>query len=831
MKKFLSIFTLLLSVSVALHAVPAKPVKKAVKLADGSTVELTLRGDEHFSFYTDDEGNPFVMNGNGIAQPVAKQLVTERWTSLKNERLAYTHRAATAINGKRRIAKAGTPSTVTTGKQRGLVILVEFPDVPFVTENPKAVFNRFFNEEGYSEYGNTGSVKDFFLKQSYGQLEIDFDVVGPYTVSQEMAYYGKPNGDANDTHPALMVAEAADAASKEVNFANYDWDGDRTVDQVFVVYAGYNQAQGADANTIWPHEWSLAGEGATRNYNGRTINTYGCSSELMGSGRNGSKVIDGVGTACHEFSHCLGLPDMYDTNGKNFGMSVWDVMDQGSYNDNSHTPAGYTSYERMFARWLTPTEITTETRITDMKPLATTPEAYILYNDKNKNEFYMLENRQAIDFDKGLYGHGLLILHVDYNEESWSKNTLNNSANHQRMTIIPADNRLTMDARGLAGDPWPGVSGNKALTNITTPAATLFNPNTDGSLFLNKPIENISENTTTHTISMTVCRPPLGVPVPDDGKEVAGQAAFTVTWLAVDRAVGYELELTEVGSSATDPSEALLREYHFEECYTKSVGFSDISSKLENYGLNGWSGSKLYTSPNKLRFGTSSANGTLVSPFFMVPQSSETTIVMGADVVKGDVSGTLHVHTANQGDSYSAIVDIPCDFHFSGNGKYVFHFSTRKELFRLSIEPTAQMYLNYLAFYDGNWSPEQLGIDNNDALQSVAPRKAPSSQTFTTATNSYTFENLNSTSRYYYRVRSLGEDNAYSEWSDEKLFAFADGIASMVLPASADGMTRVYDTFGRLVYSAPSRSFSVSDIPARGILLIRDGQTTRKVVK
>ena len=385
--KLLLTFAAWLFVSVTALAVPAKRVTKTVRLDNGTTVELTLRGDEHFSFYTDAKGNPFKQTQEGKYEQLTRQEVDSLWTLRKKERVGNLFDGKSARR-KSPMHKAGIPSSVTTGNQKGLVILVEFKDEKFVTPNPKAVFERFFNEEGYNDYNNAGSVKDYFLRQSYGKLNINFDVVGPYTTSKNMSYYGAATENANDVRPAHMVAEAVDAASKDVNFANYDWNSDGEVDQVFVVYAGYNQAQGAADSTIWPHEWKLEAGGLTRTYNGKTINTYGCSSELQGDGVNNPGILDGIGTACHEFSHCLGLPDMYDTseNSSNFGMGDWDVMCSGNYNDGSQTPAGYTSYERMFAGWLTPTEINTMTRINDMKPLATDAEAYILYNEKNRNE-------------------------------------------------------------------------------------------------------------------------------------------------------------------------------------------------------------------------------------------------------------------------------------------------------------------------------------------------------------------------------------------------------------------------------------------------------------
>ena len=802
--------------SLTVNAVPAKPVRTTLLTTDGTAVTVTLCGDEHFSFYKDDAGMPYVSNGEGRLMPVTQQFVTDKWEmkiKTNREKAGFSKPRSIAP---RRVGESGS----TIGKHRGLVILMQFKDVSFVTPNPKAIFTRFFNENGYSDYGMSGSVKDYFLSQSYGQLQIDFDVVGPFTTKNNMAWYGAPEGDSNDARPAYMVAEAIDAASAEVDFTYYDWDSDGDVDQVFVVYAGYNQAQGADANTIWPHEWSLAAQGLTRTYNRKTINTYGCSSELMGNGKTNTGIIDGIGTACHEFSHCLGLPDMYDTStgNSNFGMSTWDVMDQGSYNDNSRTPAGYTSYERIFSGWMEPTEINSMTRITDMKPLATTPEAYILYNDAHKNEYYLLENRQPVGFDAGLYGHGLLIVHVDYDEGAWFSNTVNTSATWQRMTIIPADGQLSYYT--LGGDPWPGTSGNTALTNYTEPAATLYNKNVDGTKLMSKPIDNITENAANHTVSFVVCRPEMDVPLPDNGTEKDGESAFTVTWPAVNGAIGYELELTEIGKAADNPSEALIREYDFSGCESKTTGFSDISSKLANYGLTGWSGSKLFTTPNKLRIGTSSTTGYVRTPTWPVPQSTEITIVMGAapGTAGSTVRGTLQLAYGNSGEQATY---ENASFEVTADGKQVFHFTIRKDLFFLIITPDKWMYLNYLAIYDGTWTAEQLGFGDGGNAKGVAPRFATTTSKYTTTTNSYTFANLNTTSRYIYRVRALGEESTYSNWSEEKTFVFsAADIDKITVEGQA---TQVYDAMGRLV------STSAATL-GKGIFIVKQNGKTRKVV-
>ena len=828
MKKRLLFTVMALIVATAtLLAVPAKPgVKKKVTLKDGSVVELTLKGDEHFSFYTDAKGVPCLLK-NGQLVTMTSQEVTETWAAKKQQRLSLTD----AANSRRAAHRAGKPSKTTTGNQRGLVILLEYADVKFSTANAQQVFNRFFNEENYSEGGMAGSVRDYFLSQSYGKLTIDFDVVGPFTTSRNMEYYGKPVKDAdgkiteNDTHPARMVAEAVDSAHKAgVDFSKYDWDGDKVVDQVFVVYAGYAQAQGADENTIWPHEWVLAGEDATKKYDGVTINTYGCASELMG--KSGT-TLDGIGTACHEFSHCLGLPDMYDTSeeGTNFGMSVWDVMDQGSYNNNACTPAGYTSYERWFSGWMEPVELKEETRISDMKPLATNAEAYILYNEKDKNEYYLLENRQPVGFDAGLYGHGLLILHVDYSENAWTSNSINNVTDHQRMTIIPADNDLNLySASSLAGDPWPGAKGNTYLGNYTTPAATLYNANTDGTKLMSKAIINITENTDAHTVSFVACRPEMEKPDVSEATEVAGENSFTVTWPAVTGAASYELELTTIDKAASTPEEALQREFDFAKFESKTAGFTDISSKLGEYDLSGWTGSKLYTTPNKLRFGTSTTTGTLQTPWWYTPSSADATLVMGVDVVKSgtSVNGSINVTNADvdeEGYIRNAIDLDPVSFEVTGNQKLIVYLKDmRKAAYQFQIAPSSQMYMNYLAIYDGIWTAEQLGI-NNSAAQ--APRRATTKNTFTSNTNSYTFTDLDTNKRFIYRIRALDEGGAYSAWSDEKEFEFSStsGINMLNVKDANSNAVRYFDLQGREVSA-----------DAKGLLIRKQGSEVKKVI-
>ena len=476
--------------STLVFAVPAKRgIWKTVKMADGTEIRVELRGDEFCSYWQAADGRKFVENNTTGFYEIADM----KKMTAKADQMRLTARR----NSKKLMTRGalGGDHQPYIGTKKGLIILVQFTDKQFWAEHTPALYERIANEEGFNEMGFRGSVKDYFKDQSYGQFELDFDIVGPVNLSHNYAYYGAPTGDSNDNGKALgeMVIEACEAVDGEVNFNDYDWDGDGEVDQIFILYAGHGEASWNDKNTIWPHEWNLRSAlGRTITLDGAKIDTYACSCELgiKTSDKSNEECIDGIGTICHEFSHCLGLADMYDTSySGNYGMGKWGIMDNGSYNGDGYLPANYTSYERWYAGWIQPTELTEDCQINNMKDLASSGEAYIIYNDNNKNEYYMLENRQLNGWDAGLPNSGLLILHVDFDANVWKQNLVN-STSRQRCTIFIADNDPNNNE---AGDIYP-YGYNNSLTNTSTPAATLNNMNTDGSKYMNKSIRNITRN-------------------------------------------------------------------------------------------------------------------------------------------------------------------------------------------------------------------------------------------------------------------------------------------------------------------------------------------------
>lgn len=471
-------------------AVPAMRGQfKTITLKDGTQVRLELRGDEFMHYWQAEDGRCFVEKGENYEIADMAGMIN----SANQMRQARQRKSRTRGIG---------DSKTYIGKKKGLIILVQYEDKKFKPEHNADFFRRVANEPGFSEGDYKGSVRDYFYDQSNGVFEIEFDIAGPYTLANKYEFYGANNPDRNnnDKNPGKMISEAVTFASTEFDFTQYDWDGDREVDQVFVVYAGQGEANGGDANTIWPHEWTLEyATGSKMNINNVVVNTYACGPELGGS----ESVTSGIGTLCHEYTHCLGIPDFYDTAyGGYYGMGNWDVMCNGSYSGNGFSPAGYTSYEKAWCGWLNPVVLKNDTIVDNMRPLSENGGAYVIYNDNHPDEYYLLECRNRTGWDSEVKGSGLLVIHVDYDPYLWRYNLVNSKGepneageydlnDHPRLTLIPADNSLSL--KNEAYDTYP-YNNRNFLNNVSIPAAKLYNANTDGSKLMNKSIAEIKRN-------------------------------------------------------------------------------------------------------------------------------------------------------------------------------------------------------------------------------------------------------------------------------------------------------------------------------------------------
>ena len=488
---------ILLSISavlaaIAIQAMPVKPgIWRNITLADGTVVKAELVGDEHLTYWRTADGACYRQTPSvGVFSKVELSALQSEYDAVVAQKAAREKAILESARTSMPVKKV--EGSKFQGKKKCLVILANFADTKFKPEHTLDLYKQIINGENYSDetLGFKGSVRDYFKAQSGGQFEIDFDVVGPVDLPKGYAGYGKNDASGRDQTALVypMVEDAVNLAKDQVtDWKQYDWDGDGLVEEVFVLYAGHGQATyPQDPDLVWPHKSAIDPMTVA---DGVKVSVYACSCEL-----GATEAIDGIGAFCHEFSHCMGLKDHYDINGRGYGTGFWDIMCFGCYNGNSFLPAEYNSYEKMFCGWKEPIVLNAEPqKIEGMKALAAGGDTYIFYNDGNENEYYMLENRQKTGWDAALPGEGLIVLHVDYSKGAWEDNQVNYNAARQRMTVIPADNTLGSTDEDKAGDAWP-YQGNNSLTNYSRPACTVYNANTDGTGYMNKYLLNITQN-------------------------------------------------------------------------------------------------------------------------------------------------------------------------------------------------------------------------------------------------------------------------------------------------------------------------------------------------
>lgn len=848
MKKYLLVAITLWGLATAMLAIPAKRRHVVHTQPDGTTVTLQLCGDEYSHFHATTDGMPVVRSENGtwcyasfregclvatdrIARNpeersddetayvnLHRPSVTEGLASWRSERLIQSNERRTLRARDVRNAPA-MQRTNYLGQKKGLVVLVQFPDCKFTEKGSRDEFDHMMNQEGYSSDRHIGSVHDYFYDQSYGQFDLTFDVVGPVTAKYNVAYYGQNNSYGNDSRVGALLVEALTAIKDEVDFSSYDWDGDGEVDQVYMIYAGHGEHSGAPSYTIWPHEFWLQHSDYGQRFKvgtGLYVDTYACGSELNLYGD--PTTLNGIGVCCHEFSHCLGLPDFYDTaNHTNFGMSDWDLMANGAYNEDARIPAPYTAYERWVSGWLEPVEIDKPTVVKNMKPITSDPEAYILYNSGNANEYYLLQNVQRESWGSGYSGHGLLVIHVDYNKSIWDKNTVNNQASHQRMTPIPADNSLT--SYSLQGDPFPGTSKKTELTDDSTPAAQLFNMNREGNYRMGKPITDITESSMGLIGFSVLGGAVAGTPVLLEPENVT-ETGFTARWEEAENVETYTLQWREL--IGADPSQNRLLEEDFSGFTSQQDGAFDISSMMDNYTQEqGWSGSKIYESNGRIKLGSSSKNGVVTTPLLTASADGQVTVRIRQEVYgsTSQAEGTVTLLNA-QGENLGAQT-----ITFTGD-TYVLNFSGITQDFKVSVTASARIYITGMEVYGGYF--DGTSFDGGESQWVDATTVADISGT------SYEVTGL-SGKRYAYRVKGENELGS-SDWSEQAVVSLLTAIRTVTGDLKGfrtDQTVEVFTLDGRCVARVlPSEMFAQPEkrtiLPA-GVYVLRQGNLSCKV--
>ena len=502
-RKFI-VSSIFAAVTAAMSAIPASDSPMLRTLPDGTGIEIMLHGDENFHYATLLDGSIVKEGDDGyfyyaevtadgiVATPykvgdnVPKQRVVKS-TGVKNRLQALRSQAL-----QRRAVKphAAQRSASDINSQHGLVILVDYPDMPMVQTNKD--YSEMLNSEGYSKNYATGSALDYFRNSSYGKYSPVFDVFGPYTLSNKYRYYGKNDASGNDTNVPEMIVEACRMASADIDLSTYDYDNDGYIDNVYVFYA----------DTVWPHRWVVYGE----NYDGDPdvggvkVYDYACSNEIRESLKNkiGTN-LEGIGTFVHEFGHVLGFSDHYSTNDNNLALDpgYYDVMASASYLNYGRTPYGYSAYERMYMGWLEPTQIF-PSRDGDKMTLKTIDEgeALLVTADGSTHNmdgvspspanYYLIENRASAGWDSfaGYYGtsgtpgdKGMLITKINYDADRWERNIVNAYANQMGIELVC--NPVQKKSYAAYYPMFPGSKtqtsvsfGTYSIKNITRDAVT-----------------------------------------------------------------------------------------------------------------------------------------------------------------------------------------------------------------------------------------------------------------------------------------------------------------------------------------------------------------------
>lgn len=520
-------------------ASPAYPKPIRFTQPDGTSVIIKLQGDEHTKWATTIDGYTLMTNSKGFyeyATTDSRGYLVPSGVVAKNreQRTAADQKVITRLSKGLRYSKEQTQmlrsiraikrseahkAFPTTGNRKLVCILMGFKDKAF--SKTQADFNNLFNQVNYTANGATGSVKDYYLENSYNKFNLDVTVAGPYTAANNMSYYGANDANNNDVKPDVLVTEAVNAADATVDFANFDNDGDGVVDGVYVIYAGYGEEAGAPADAIWAHAWEIAQTDPVTKYDGKTIINYSCSAELEGSS---GTTMTAIGVICHEFGHVLGAPDYYDTNydtgGQYEGTGDWDLMAGGSWNNNGITPAHHNAYTKvMVYGWGTATTIVDGANIS-IPSSKTDANAFYRINTPTTNEYYLIENRQQTGFDKSIPGHGLLIYHVHKDIDAhYSGNDINASAPQMMYPVCasassnPGSDATSYGNISSSSCPFPGSANKTSFTDATTPSMKSWS-----GAATNKPITNITENTSTGVITFDF-----------DGGNLGNPKGFTAT--------------------------------------------------------------------------------------------------------------------------------------------------------------------------------------------------------------------------------------------------------------------------------------------------------------
>ncbi len=786
----------------AAQAVPAKPGLRTIVQPDGTTIQAELRGDEFCSFYVSSDGLPMRMSPDGYLRYVVAEntgnIPLSRKASDATPELAM--RAFARIGASERIrmnavptenaamavaehARALSESESGTEAWKGLglmarqnfpvlgdiksvVILVSYKDVDFTVTDPQRYYKDMLNKAGFNEYNAVGSARDFFVENSNGQFRPTFDVYGPVKLSRNRSYYGAETASgAHDSNPAMMVVEACAALDATVDFSQYDLDSDGIIDNIYVIYAGQGQASYGGPDTVWPHSSTIINGPV---HDGVHIGRYATSNEWE------YQRPDGIGTFVHEFSHVMGLPDLYSTSYVNsVTPGMWSTMDQGPYNGDGCCPPYYSAYERNALGWI-------DLKLVDgpmsvVMPAISENEAYLIPTKRN-HEFFLLENRQRNGWDAEVPGHGMLVWHVDYDFTVFNRNNVNNDETHQYVDIVERKmNPNSSSAIIQATYPFPGSS---------IPYTRSIKPTTKPNLqpwvgpAIDLEITDIRESSGNVTFNVNGGRSSLDAPVATEAT-AAGAGGFTANWNGVEGATKYYLTVfggktTSDASEVADFGPADSQTVVLPEGWTFSGNDNDIYTIASACG----------ESKPSLKF---SGNGIeLVTPLYKGQIETIEFFLRAAGVTSESI---FEIQGRNSETEKWTPIDRISDLS---------DYNTRGEVFTSDIAAAAVRQVRFI-FYTikGRMALDDIKINLGSSYKEVV--EGYNAKEITGATSHTVAITPDGNGIYTYYVEAAGEDGLHTSASNTitvDLSAYVSGVGNVAVDnswnISVSGLTALY---------------------------------------
>jgi len=835
MKKILCFFIVVLCSIPQIYAVKAHKGNISFTQANGYQLKTILNGDEFFHFRTsvdhfvllpDAAGNLTYAQRDSNGELIASSIIAHNIEERSSGEIAFLQTIEPNMTFGTTLIDKIKKRIVTTKIQRSnrlavkaktsasdpphyLVLLVNFSDNTFSAGHDSARYSDQFNSPAYTTDGATGSVKQYFSDNSLGNFTPVFDVYGPVTLSRPMSYYGSNDTAGEDMHPDSMVYEACRLLNSKIDFSKYDADNDGKVDIVYVIYAGYGEASGAAATTIWPHAWEVSNTPAL---DGKLISAYSCSNELQGT--TGS-VIDGIGTACHEFSHQVGLPDFYDTdyatNGQSFGTDAWDLMDYGCYNNDGKTPCYYTGLERELLGWGTATNLTSSG---SYSLNTVNNNQYFKISSKTPNEYFILENRQLNGWDAYIPQHGMVVYHVDQTSaytSYWTNNTINAYSAHPCVDLVAAGGAKTIYSTANAAAYWaciddlpfPGGLGKTSLTDNT-----ISNLKSWAGVGSGIPLSNIQEINNVISFDIAI----LGTIVAQPATALTA-SSFTASWTPADYSSSTLLNVyTKTGSGTST---------------TKTQGFSTNPP-------SGWTmtGTSTYTT---------SGNYGAASPSIKLASTNNS---IKTETYSDDISKLSFWIKGQPGSSMTSTLLVQA----SPDG------TTCTTIVNLTAIPTASTTLNYTLDTSNKYRSIKMTFtkaQGNVAIDDIAVTYGGSSYTYilqnkdVTGVSFYDVTGLSTGINYYYSLVASNSTSSVTSneilvnlsatgLNDAKLEGYqtyyGNNVLTVITPKTSQ--LQLFNAVGQPLLTQ-SLTSGTTQIPltGKGLYIVKiDGYTTKFIV-